>query len=142
MLYFAKELLIFICIIALNLPLWAQESDDTKIDTSHIKQEISSPHTQSQQTTTASKDGTKKDHFFLNWINTGVYAATIDKEEEKKILRKKLKKMLGIDIFYPYFKVKEVESWVKEKTNIKLFKIKGEPAFYNNQIKYIFNVEF
>ncbi len=75
---------------------------------------------------------------FLNWINNA-YAQSID---EKKILRKKWKDMLGVDIFYPYFKAKEVEDWIKEKARIDFFKLKGEPEFRRNQIQYIFKLKF
>lgn len=77
---------------------------------------------------------------FLNLINTA-YAETI-KKSEKKVLRKEWKKMLGIDIFYPYFKAKEVERWIKEKASIYLFKIKGEPSFRKDKVRYIFKIKF
>jgi len=77
---------------------------------------------------------------FLNLINNA-YAETI-KKDEKKFLRKEWKKMLGIDIFYPYFKAKEVERWVKEKTSIHFLKIKGEPSFRKDKVQYIFKIKF
>jgi hypothetical protein len=79
---------------------------------------------------------------FLNWINTRAYAATIDKKAERKRLRIEWQKMLGIDIFSPYFKAKEVESWVKEKAKVNFFNIKGKPEFDRDQIQYIFKIKF
>jgi len=79
---------------------------------------------------------------FLDFINTKAYAAKIDEEEEKKILREKWKELLGIDIFYPYFKAKEVEHWIRNKASIKIFGMKGRPKFDRNQIIYTFKVTF
>jgi len=60
----------------------------------------------------------------------------------KKILRKKWKEWLGIDIFYPYFKAKEIEDWVKDKCSIKLFKMKGRPKFEKDRFTYTFKTKF
>ncbi|MCD6228183.1 MAG: hypothetical protein J7K17_01715 [Candidatus Omnitrophica bacterium] len=79
---------------------------------------------------------------FLTWINTPAYAEVIDKGKEKKRLRKVWEKMLGVDIFYPYFKAKEVEDWVKEKAKVQFFKIKGKPEFNNDKVQYIFKIKF
>ena len=79
---------------------------------------------------------------FLGFINKKAYAATIDEKEEKRILREEWKRLLGIDIFYPYFKAKEVEDWVSQKATIEFFNIKGRPKFENDQIKYIFKARF
>lgn len=84
----------------------------------------------------------KREGSFLSWINTDVYAATIEATEERRRLRKKWEKMLGIDIFFPYFKAKEVESWIKEKAKIEFFNIKGKPEFKKDQIQYIFKMKF
>lgn len=52
---------------------------------------------------------------FLDFINKEAYAAEISREEERKILREKWKQFLGVDIFYPYFKKKEIEEKIEEK---------------------------
>lgn len=79
---------------------------------------------------------------FLDFINARAYAATIDKETEREILRQQWKDMLdGVDVFYPYFKAKEVEDWASEKMGINFFKLKGRPKFDNNQIIYIFKIK-
>ena len=61
---------------------------------------------------------------------------------EKEILREKWKEFLGIDIFMPYFKVKEVEKKISEKASIKIYKMKGKPVFENDQVKYVFKTKF
>jgi len=88
-----------------------------------------------EKTTTSSQKKT-----FLNLINNA-YGETV-KKDRKKSLRKEWKKMLGIDIFYPYFKAKEVEGWIKEKASIHFLKIKGEPSFKKNKVRYIFEIKF
>ena len=85
----------------------------------------------------------EKSNFFLDLINGKAYADRIPQEEEKKILRKKWKKMLGTDLFYAYFKAKEVEDWLQEKGSINIFnKIKGKPTFYKKSVEYRFKLLF
>jgi hypothetical protein len=64
------------------------------------------------------------------------------KIDEEKMLREQWKKAFGIDVWYPYYKAKSVERWVKKKLSIKIFKLKGEPQFARNQILYTFKVKF
>lgn len=79
---------------------------------------------------------------FLDFINKEAYAAEISREEEKKILRENWKQFLGVDIFYPYFKKKEIKERIEEKTAIEFLKIKGRAKFQDHQIKYIFKIKF
>jgi len=125
------------------LPSYSQENENnTAANNSSVETNFFRPNNQAQKTTDVKLEDAKKDRSFLNWINNRAYAASIDKRDERKILRQKWKKMLGVDIFYPYFKAKEVEDWVKEKTSVRFFKIKGKPEFDENQIKYIFKIKF
>lgn len=78
---------------------------------------------------------------FLNFINESI-RATIGEKEEKKILRQQWQELLRMDIFYPYFKAKEVEEWVSEKASVRFFNLKGKPEFSNNQLKYSFRIKF
>ena len=84
----------------------------------------------------------KKTSKFWDFINKKAYAATISEEEERKILRKKWEDLLGLDIYYPYFKAKEVEKKVSEKFSVKVFKLKGKPEYKNGQITYTFKTKF
>ena len=78
---------------------------------------------------------------FFNWVNNNAYAKNI--KEDKKVLRKEWKEMLGgVDIFFPYFKAKEVEKWLKKKARVDFFKVKGEPSFKKDKIQYIFKINF
>ncbi|MCM8789774.1 MAG: hypothetical protein NC916_01970 [Candidatus Omnitrophica bacterium] len=62
--------------------------------------------------------------------------------EEEKLLREQWKKAFGIDVWYPYYKAKKIERWVKKKLSIRLFKLKGEPQFARDQLLYVFSVKF
>jgi len=78
---------------------------------------------------------------FFNWINKNAYAKSV--KEDKKFLRREWKKMLGgVDIFFPYFKAKEVERWIKKKAQIDFFNVKGEPSFKKDKVQYIFKINF
>lgn len=84
----------------------------------------------------------KSRNVFLDFINKRVYAAAKENENDKNYLREEWKKLLKLDVFFPYFKAKEVEDWVSEKASFHLFKIKGRPRLENNQFKYIFKIKF
>ena len=63
-------------------------------------------------------------------------------KSEKEILREKWSDLLGIDIFMPYFKAKEFEKKISEKTSVKIYKMKGKPVFENSEVKYVFKAKF
>ncbi len=127
-----KKILILVCVLALALPLYAQE---TEIPPNNHSTDIEAQAALPDQ----SED---MENSFWEFVDKKAYAATINEKEEKKILREEWKKLLGVDIFYPYFKAKEVEDWVSDKASVEIFDIKGRPKFENNQIKYIFKVKF
>ena len=116
-----------------------QETKDFLVDT---KQEPIAEPNLSDNNSTLSPAKEKIRNAFLDFINNEACAAKIDEEEEKKILREKWKQFLGIDIFYPYFKAKEVEKWIRDKASIKIFGMKGRPKFDRNQIIYTFKATF
>lgn len=79
---------------------------------------------------------------FLNFIGKNTYKDIFEKTSEKKLLREQWQKFLGIDIWYPYFKAKEIEDWISDKTKVELFHFKGRVRFENNQVKYTFKAQF
>ena len=79
---------------------------------------------------------------FSEWVNTKPCGNANDETAEKIILREQWERQLGIDIFYPYFRVKELESKVKEKTSVRVFKARGKSEFKNNKAKYTFTIKF
>ncbi len=130
-----KPLIIsFIIIFSFSCPLYPQTQND---NINERKAKITSILDKTQKLRSRQKRKS-----MLEWINSKAYAASIDRKTEKKILRRKWKKILGIDVFYPYFKAKEIEKWVKDKASIKVFKIKGRPEFKEDHIKYIFKIKF
>lgn len=64
------------------------------------------------------------------------------KIDEKEAIRSEWKKAFGVDVWYPYYKAKEVEDWVRERFSVKVFGIKGKPKFEDNQIRYVFKTTF
>ena len=69
----------------------------------------------------------------------------VKKSEEKEQLREEWKEFLGIDVFYPYYKVKEVQKAVANKTTVKFFDFKGKAEFWDEDtksLKYIFKKKF
>jgi|GEM_PF-2764931 len=64
------------------------------------------------------------------------------KIDEKRLIRLAWKRVFGVDVWYPYYKVKEIEDWVKEKVSVRVFGLKGRPRFENDQILYVFKAKF
>jgi len=79
---------------------------------------------------------------FSEWVNIQPSNRPIDENVEKIILREQWERNIGIDIFYPYFKAKELESKVREKTSVRVFKMRGKSEFKNNEAKYTFSIKF
>lgn len=73
-----------------------------------------------------------------NTVNRKVFNALYNKPKvnEKELLRQAWKEAFGIDVWYPYYKAKKVERWVKRRLSIKIFKFKGEPEFQKGQVLY------
>lgn len=138
----SKRVLILVCVLSLTIPLYAQNEvnhnqESESLQKSELPQdehltEVSPPVPPKKKTTNA----------FFDFINKKAYAAKIDEKEEKKILREKWKKLLGVDIFYPYFKAKEVEDWVSKKASIRIFNMRGRPKLEKNKMTYTFKVKF
>lgn len=144
----AQKLLALSCMLFLALPLYAQSPNVvTNPNLSPNQQKNVNPEIQIQTTpyqpARPSQIEKKKNPFFI-FLNKKVYTPNRNKQtkEDKEILRQEWQKDLGIDIFYPYFKAKEIEDLVSEKASVKIFSIKGRPKFSDDQIKYIFKVSF
>lgn len=79
---------------------------------------------------------------FSEWVNTEREDKPVSEEEEKIVLREQWERRLGVDIFYPYFKAREIESKVSKKGSIKVLNISGKPEIKSNEAKYIFRIKF
>ncbi|MFA5361640.1 MAG: hypothetical protein WC335_00105 [Candidatus Omnitrophota bacterium] len=87
----------------------------------------------------------KKYRAFLDFINNKTYAADVKlsiMKNDKTVIREEWSRVLGIDIFYPYFKAKEIEDWISEKGSFKIGKLKGKPRFEDNKFRYVFKMKF
>ena len=62
--------------------------------------------------------------------------------DEKKMIRQAWKKAIGIDIWYPYYKYKKAEDWIKKKCSVRINGLKGKPEFNKDQILYVFKSKF
>lgn len=77
---------------------------------------------------------------FSDWVNTNPKSAAAN--DDKAALRQYWKETIGIDMFYPYFKAKALETKIKEKTSVNILKIKGKPEINEDGVKYIFKIKF
>ncbi|MFH1339401.1 MAG: hypothetical protein ABIH40_06135 [Candidatus Omnitrophota bacterium] len=127
-----KKILILACVLTLALPLYAQEAEYS----------LKNNPGGTEAAVTASDQQEKAESSFWEFVDKQAYAAAVDDKEEKEILREEWRKLLGVDIFYPYFKEQEIEDWVSQKASVEVFKIKGRPTIEYNQFKYTFKIEF
>ena len=135
-----KKVIILACLLALSIPIYAQNGSEHKEEATPALKAESTQEELLDEAPTPIK--VKETRPFFDFIDKKAYASAVDKGEEKKILREKWKKLLGVDIFYPYFKAKEVEDWVSDRASVRFFNLRGRPKFENNQIKYTFKLKF
>ena len=62
--------------------------------------------------------------------------------DENRQVRHMWQEAFGVDLWYPYFKAKEVETWVKKKVSVRVFSLKGELHYEKNRVLYSFNKKF
>ncbi|MCX7927934.1 MAG: hypothetical protein N2606_07390 [Candidatus Omnitrophica bacterium] len=70
-------------------------------------------------------------------------AFAVDISEQHK-LREDWRDMLGFDMFYPYFKLKDLEDIVKEKTRLNFLNFEGKAEINerSRELHYIFRKKF
>ncbi|MFH1578123.1 MAG: hypothetical protein ABIC18_03520 [Candidatus Omnitrophota bacterium] len=137
-----KKVLILASLLIWIAPLYAQNSDKNNEAAQFILKKDSQSEEDLTKTPAPEPKDKKTTSRFLNFVNTNAYAANVDEKEEKRILRKKWKEAIGVDIFYPYFTAKRAEEWVSDRTSMNFRNIKGRPKLENNQAKYIFKLKF
>jgi len=125
-----------------GLTVYTQEDFSGRIKETGMEADLRSETIKTDITVTNSIDMTYENRSFLSLINSKAYAAPVKEKDNKALLRRQWKEMLGMDVFMPYFKAKDVEDFVKEKARINFFKMKGEPKLQSNQVQYMFNVKF
>jgi len=80
----------------------------------------------------------------ISLFKSKAFAAPKNADEERRKIRDEWKEMLGLDVFYPYFKAQEIESFVQEKASVRLLDMKGKPEFNreSKEVRYIFKRKF
>lgn len=77
---------------------------------------------------------------FCEWVNTR--QPSVNKEDKQKI-REDWEKCLGIDVFYPYFKLKNMQNTISTKSSVTIFKrFRGRLEIKEDEAKYIFRFKF
>jgi hypothetical protein len=84
----------------------------------------------------------KSDRAFLDFIDKRIHEDTVKKRDEQRIIREAWKEWLGIDIWYPYFKAKEIERWICDRFKVKIFNFRGRLKFEKDEVRYTFKMRF
>ncbi|MFC1666396.1 hypothetical protein ACFL0P_00800 [Candidatus Omnitrophota bacterium] len=148
MINIVKRPLLLISILAMAMPLYA-ETDAVSTNGSgfHAETEFLADSGLPQEPLSIHLKKTERYVTFSDWINSANYSFHIDKDKEKQKLREDWNKVLGLDVFYPYFKAEEIKDRVEEKGSTKVLKIKGtrirgRPRIKKDEAKYIFSIKF
>ncbi|MCU0650864.1 MAG: hypothetical protein MUC52_01340 [Candidatus Omnitrophica bacterium] len=86
-----------------------------------------------------------QEHFnYWSWLNSKSFYIRRDAQTDKDQLRRQWQELLGVDVFMPYFKVKEAQDVVESKTKVTLWGMRGKAHFNENskQVEYIFKKRF
>lgn len=67
---------------------------------------------------------------------------TVVKADEDQVVRAAWHEVFGFDVWYPYYKEKEIEGWVRKRFQIKIFRLKGELEFNSKGFTYTFKSNF
>ena len=79
-----------------------------------------------------------KDASFCECVNT----VKRDAKDDVDTLRAEWKEALGVDIFFAYFKTKEITNKIEEKSKLKLFSMRGKATIKKNAAIYAFSRKF
>jgi hypothetical protein len=86
----------------------------------------------------------QRHYIYWSWLNSKSAAKSFDQDDDRKQLRQQWHDLLGVDVFMPYFKVREAEDFVTSKTKVTVFNFSGK-AYFNQkrkQVEYIFKKKF
>ena len=83
-------------------------------------------------------------YIYWSWLNSESFVKSKNEDVDRKLLRRQWQDLLGVDVFMPYFKVKEAEDFIADKTKVTLFNMKGKAHFNESrkQVEYIFKKRF
>jgi hypothetical protein len=141
----AQYLITVTGILSLIGPIYAQPSRDLCRPNANISCSLDNSVSDYLRHERYSSDTPQKQKFsLLNIFKSKAYAAPQNNDEDRKKIREEWKEFLGLDVFYPYFKAKEVEEFVAKKSSVKLFNMQGKAEFNKDSkgVKYIFKSKF
>jgi hypothetical protein len=141
-----RSCLILIVVLALALPAYAQRNEALYNNNSQSNTPQNNNSFKDKLISNSISDSLNQENHSLlkSWFKSRAFAAPSDQNEEKKKSREQWQEFLGIDIFYPYFKAKEIEGVIREKTAVNFFDFKGKTEIDegSKQVKYIFKKKF
>ena len=79
-----------------------------------------------------------EDTSFCDCVNT----VKKDTKDDADTLRAEWKEALGVDIFFLHFKAKEITHKIEEKSQFKLFNMRGKATIKENSATYTFSHKF
>ena len=79
-----------------------------------------------------------EDASFCDCVNT----VKRDTEDDADTLRAEWKEALGVDIFFAYFKTKEITNKIEEKSKCRIFNMRGRAKIKQDLVTYAFNHKF
>jgi hypothetical protein len=142
----AMYLLAFALMFILTLPLYAQKNKDLCKEDSRTISSLDKSVKDYLRNERYNSDSPPPQNKFsiIKLFKSKAFAETQNVDEERKKIREEWKELLGLDVFYPYFKAQEVENYVQKKATVKLFNLRGKPEFNKDSkgVKYIFKSKF
>ena len=136
-----KVILVACCLLLWMAPLYAQVAlTPTNALLNLPSKENSQPQVQLQAKTTNPSEPIelqkKLAHATFKTLYNKPYV------NEKKVIRTQWQQALGVDVWVPYYKAKEIEDRVSDKFSVKVFKLKGKPKCDENECRYTFSTKF
>ncbi len=141
----AKFFLTLAVISGMIAPLYAQSENDLRKENSTSIYPFEKSVSDYLKNERYNSDTPQKKGFsIIQLFKSKAFAAEENSDDERKKIREEWKEFLGLDVFYPYFKAKEIENYIQEKSAIKLFNMRGKAEFSKDskQVKYIFKRSF
>jgi len=140
----AKFFIISAAILSLSMPAYAQPSDlcNGNNTASFLLDRSVANYFKNER---YHSDTPQKGGFsIIRLFKSKAFASAQNADEDRRKIREEWKEALGLDVFYPYFKAKEVEDYVQKKSSVKLFNLHGKAEFSREtkELKYIFKKKF
>jgi hypothetical protein len=79
---------------------------------------------------------------FSDWVNSRSFCVRIYRKYDSQKIREDWERMLGIDVFMPYYKADEIKDKLEEKTKVQVIKLRGKAELSEEEAKYTFSIKF